>query len=135
MTDIFSKEKRSEVMSAVRYRNSRIEAEVKSLFRKMKIRYRSHPEGLVGKPDFYLPDFDVVVFVDSCFWHGCRHHGTMPKSKRKFWMQKIRRNRERDREVNMFYKKQGKLTLRIWEHSLKTSKVGDVIKKSLQSTK
>ena len=74
-----------------------------------------------------LPDFrrraDIVfrrerlaVFVDGCFWHGCRWHGSSPKRNRRWWLEKIRRNRERDIETAGILRKAGWCVLRIWEH-------------------
>ena len=119
MADIFTKEKRSEVMSSVKGKGSRLEKRVARLLRTNKIRYRSHPKNLPGNPDFYLPEFSTVVFVDSCFWHGCKYHGSHPKTNAKFWERKIERNKERDCEINKAYKQTNHKVLRVWEHQVK----------------
>ena len=119
MTDIFSKNKRSVVMSMVKDKNSNIEREFATLLRYLNIKYRSHQKLLPGKPDFRLVNQEIVIFIDSCFWHGCHHHGSLPKSNRHFWRQKITRNKERDREINREYKQMGWRVIRIWEHNLK----------------
>lgn len=121
MTDIFTTKKRSTVMSAVRNSGSVLEKRVAAFLRKEKIRYRSHPQGMLGKPDFYLPELEMVVFVDSCFWHGCRYHGSIPKTNRTFWNRKIKRNKERDREIRRAYGKTDYRIVRIWEHQLKNA--------------
>ncbi|MCL5098296.1 MAG: very short patch repair endonuclease [Candidatus Omnitrophica bacterium] len=74
---------------------------------------------LPGKPDFVFRRGRVAVFVDGCFWHGCRWHCRMPKSRQSFWMPKISRNRARDREVGRLLRERGWRVLRIWEHSLR----------------
>ena len=119
MADIFSRKARSRMMSSVKHRGSKIEKEVGDILRANGIRYRSHSGTLPGKPDFYFTKQKIVIFVDSCFWHGCRYHGSIPKSHTVFWRKKILRNRERDREINKTYRKMGWRVLRIWQHTLK----------------
>jgi DNA mismatch endonuclease, patch repair protein len=126
MADIFTIEKRGLIMSAVRSTGSKLEKQVATFLRKEKIRYRSHPQRMLGKPDFYLPELEMVVFVDSCFWHGCRYHGSVPKTNRTFWNRKITRNKERDREIRRAYGKTNYRIVRIWEHQLKSGDTNKV---------
>lgn len=58
----------------------------------------------------------VVVFVDGCFWHQCPEHGTVPSSNVDYWIPKLRRNVERDKETNALLELHGWTVLRIWEH-------------------
>lgn len=133
MTDIFSKEKRSIVMSMVKEKNSNIEKKLATLLKHLGIKYRSHPKLLPGKPDFRLVNKEIVIFVDSCFWHGCRYHGSFPKSNKYFWRKKITRNKERDREINLEYKQMGWHAIRVWEHNFKQrgfkNKIANLFKK------
>lgn len=78
---------------------------------------RNYP--LPGKPDFVFPPKKIVVFVDGCFWHGCPLHGSIPKTKQEFWMKKLNRNMERDKEVNTILSERGWRVIRFWEHELK----------------
>lgn len=119
MSDIYTKRKRSEVMAAVKGQGSRIEKRIGVLLKEYGVRYRSHSRTLPGKPDFYFTRLKTVLFVDSCYWHGCKKHGTMPKNNAVFWKKKIARNVERDREINHVYKKMGWRVLRVWEHDLR----------------
>jgi DNA mismatch endonuclease (patch repair protein) len=121
MADIFSSAKRSEVMSRIKNKGSALERFFESELKKIGLRYRKHVSSLPGKPDFIFPDKKAAVFIDSCFWHGCRYHGTLPKSNRKFWKEKIARNKSRDKKVTGEYKKMGWSIMRIWEHKLKSS--------------
>lgn len=73
---------------------------------------------LPGKPDFVFAKERLAIFVDGCFWHGCRWHCRLPKSRQEFWLPKINRNRERDRKVRELLRREGWETMRIWEHSL-----------------
>ena len=117
--DTFSKRKRSEIMRAVKSKNSRMELSVQKRWSEKGIRHRKHSRNLPGIPDISFANKKLVVFLDSCFWHGCRWHGTNPSSNRKFWVQKIKKNKERDKAVNAQYKKAGWKILRFWEHKLK----------------
>ena len=119
MTDIFSKEKRSEIMSKVRNKDSQIEIEFRKELWKEGFRYGKNSAKYFGKPDLVLPKYETVIFIDSCFWHGCRRHGSTPKTRGSFWKTKIEGNKERDAEVSKYYKKLGWKIFRIWEHNLK----------------
>jgi len=132
MADIFSTEKRRVIMSAIKGKGSALERHVAKILRKNGISFRSHPTRLPGKPDFVLPKSRRVVFVDSCFWHGCRYHGSIPKSNRVFWKQKIARNRDRDREINRQYRRLPWRVVRIWEHSLRAEN-GTAVEKALSA--
>lgn len=72
-----------------------------------------------GSPDFYFPKQLLAVFVDGCFWHGCRKCGHVPRQNRPFWAAKLKRNRQRDALTNRRLNLQGIKVLRLWEHELK----------------
>jgi DNA mismatch endonuclease (patch repair protein) len=118
MADKFSKQKRSEIMSKVRNKDSKIEILLRKELWKNGFRYRKNSTKYFGKPDVVLPKHKTVIFVDSCFWHGCKKHGSMPQTRREFWENKITRNKARDKEVSRFYKKEGWNIVRIWEHDI-----------------
>jgi len=65
------------------------------------------------------PQSKTTVFTGGCFWHGCPQHATRPKTNAKFWRDKIRTNRARDRRVNRALRARGWTVLRIWEHELR----------------
>lgn len=81
----------------------------------------THPN-LPGKPDVYFPKNRVAVFLDGCFWHGCRRCGHIPKTNSLFWATKFARNKGRDRKNSQLLRKQGIHVIRAWEHSLKNKK-------------
>lgn len=118
--DRVTKEKRSEMMAAVKGRgNLTTEIALMKILKKEKITgWRRHYDRVEGRPDFAFPKQRVVVFIDGCFWHGCKKHATIPKTNTKFWEDKIARNKERDRKVNRELKKAGWAVLRIWEHDM-----------------
>jgi DNA mismatch endonuclease (patch repair protein) len=119
MPDVFTKAKRSEVMSRIRGRgNKATEIALVRLLRQNGITgWRRHLP-ILGKPDFTFRRERLVVFVDGCFWHGCPKHSNMPSSNRTFWNRKFTRNKVRDRLVSRTLRKNGWNVLRIWEHDL-----------------
>jgi len=119
MPDVFTKAKRSEVMSRIRgCGNKATELALAKLFRRNKITGWRRNQKIFGKPDFVFPKLKLAVFVDGCFWHGCPKHGTQPKGNAVFWRQKISRNKSRDSLVARTLRAKGLLVLRIWEHEL-----------------
>jgi len=68
------------------------------------------------KPDFVFPKQQIAVFVDGCFWHACPRHYQAPKANADYWVPKITRNRERDRETDAALAAMGWLAIRVWEH-------------------
>lgn len=81
-----------------------------------------HASDLKGKPDLVDRKARIVVFLDSCFWHGCPRHLRMPQSNRGYWKKKIGANKRRDREVTRVLEKDGWMVKRIWGHSIKKDK-------------
>lgn len=128
--DIFSKQKRGEIMSKIKSKDTKIEVLFRRALWEKGFRYRKNSSNFFGKPDLVLPKYKTVIFVDSCFWHNCRKHGYLPKSNLKYWRKKIERNKERDKEVIKHYKKIGWKIYRIWEHSiLNVKKKASLLKK------
>lgn len=119
MADTLTKKKRSAVMAAIRSKNNRsTELMLIAIMREEGIKGWRRGRPLPGRPDFVFPTQRLAVFVDGCFWHGCRWHCRMPKSKGSYWKKKISRNQERDKAVSATLKARGWTVVRIWEHSL-----------------
>jgi DNA mismatch endonuclease, patch repair protein len=119
MSDVFSKKKRSAVMSRIRGSgNKDTELRMMAVFRLHGITGWRRGHVLTGKPDFVFPREKLVVFVDGCFWHGCPTHATWPKQNAEFWRTKILGNQKRDRAVSRRLKQRGWRVVRIWEHAL-----------------
>ena len=110
---------RSQTMRAVRGKGNRTtEQKLRLALVRSKVKgWVMHPD-LVGRPDFFFPNAGLAVFVDGCFWHGCPKCGHVPQTRKRFWEGKIRRNRERDREVEASLRKDSYRVLRFWEHDL-----------------
>jgi len=120
MADVFSKAKRSDVMSRIRSRgNKETELALIAFLRLHGFTGWRRRQPLFGKPDFVFREHRVALFVDGCFWHGCPRHGTQPKTNAGFWSEKIRRNIARDRLVNRTLRKAGWRVVRVWEHELR----------------
>lgn len=132
--DKISKEQRSKNMSAIRSKgNKSTEIEFIQLLRKNKITgWRRHKKGAYGSPDFLFAKYKLAVFVNGCFWHGCRKHCKMPKTNKKYWGAKIERNKKRDRKVRKYYKDKEWDVLRFWEHDVKNNKNKIINKISLK---
>ena len=118
MSDVVSKKKRSEIMSRIKSKDSKIEVSFRKELWKKGFRYSKNSAKYFGKPDVVLLKYKTVIFVDSCFWHGCKKHCRIPAVRKKYWTEKIMRNKERDKEVSKHYKKQGWKVFRIWEHEI-----------------
>ena len=129
MADVFTKAKRSEVMSRIRSRGNRdTELALARVFRRHGITgwrrqwevrsAKSEVRRFRVRPDFVFPKLRLAVFVDGCFWHACPHHATQPRNHAVFWRKKLAANRARDRRVNRALRAAGWRVLRIWEHEL-----------------
>jgi DNA mismatch endonuclease (patch repair protein) len=115
--DTLSPIQRSRVMSLIKQRDTKLEKQFRIALWATGVRYRKNVR-MYGTPDIVIRKVRLLIFLDSCFWHGCRHHCRMPKSNVEFWSKKIGKNRERDRAVTRFYRAGGWTVLRFWEHSL-----------------
>lgn len=115
--DIWTKTKRSQVMSRILSRDTAPELRARSMLRGMGLRYRLNVKNLPGKPDIVLRKFKTIIFVHGCFWHshaGCRD-GTIPKTRISYWKNKLLRNKERDFENKQYLERMGWKVLRLWE--------------------
>jgi DNA mismatch endonuclease (patch repair protein) len=135
VADVFTKAKRSLVMSAIRSKgNKDTELRLAAILRMHNIvGWRRH-YGIRGNPDFVFPKERLAIFVDGCFWHGCPQHGRNPGSNRAYWIPKLRRNKQRDLKVSRQLRSVGWRVLRIWEHRLSdpqkvAEKIRSVLKK------
>jgi DNA mismatch endonuclease (patch repair protein) len=115
--DSVSRDVRSHIMSRIKQRDSAIERQLRAALWRAGLRYRKNVR-MHGTPDLVLLRARILIFVDSCFWHGCRFHCRKPKSNVEFWETKILRNRRRDLKVTKFYRRRGWTVFRFWEHQL-----------------
>jgi len=118
-TDIYSRKKRSEIMGSVRGRGTLLELNFAKALRKAGFRFSCNVKRLPGKPDIVFRKEKIVIFVDGCFWHGCKKHFKLPQTNQWFWEEKIGKNVLRDRHINKFYNDMGWMVKRVWEHDAK----------------
>lgn len=100
MSDIYSKSKRSDIMSKISGKETKPEILVRKYLFSKGFRFRKNVKELPGKPDIVLPKYRVVIFIHGCFWHGhfCKR-GNLPSSNIQFWKDKISQNQSRDEDV------------------------------------
>jgi DNA mismatch endonuclease (patch repair protein) len=121
VTDVFTPEKRSQVMRQVKAKGTSPELRVRRLLWGLGLRYRLHRKDLPGAPDIVLPSRRLAVFVHGCFWHGhdCARGSRVPKQNRDYWTAKIARNRARDERTQAELSALGWTPLVVWECELK----------------
>ena len=111
-------------MSRIKSSGSEIEIILGKLMWSNGFRYRKQYKKLPGKPDFVLVKYRIAIFCDSSFWHGYKNMSTKLhhfKTNRDFWVPKIKRNIQRDKEVNRAIKKMGWRVIRFWDFQIKKS--------------
>lgn len=124
-------------MAAIRSKDTKPEMVVRRGLWKRGFRYRLNHKRLPGHPDLVLRKYRTCIFVNGCFWHG--HNVTLtnnhepiiiessecckiPKTNREFWVAKIRRNKERDKEEQRELAKMGWHCITVWECELSPKK-------------
>lgn len=136
MVDIFTPEKRSEIMSRIRSSGTRAEVRLYEIVRSVSAeilgpRKRIYPNAphILGTPDVYVPSVRLAFFLDGCFFHGCPIHGHIPHSNSKYWEQKIKRNKRRDKRYSRKLREDGFSVWRFWEHELKPSSLPQTVRR------
>ena len=120
MADVFSKQKRSDIMKHVRScGNKSTELKLIDIFREQSITGWRRKYPVTGHPDFVFLKFRIAVFVDGCFWHGHDCRNTRPEQNRDYWMIKRQRNIQHDAEITKAFESRGWTVIRIWECELK----------------
>ena len=134
--------RRSANMAAIHSKDTKPEMIVRKGLWKRGFRYRLNSPKLPGHPDLVLRKYRTCIFVNGCFWHG--HHVALPQvnsgerivnsscckipnTNREFWVAKIRRNKERDKEEQRKLAEMGWHCITVWECELKSSKREDTL--------
>jgi DNA mismatch endonuclease, patch repair protein len=115
--DIWTKQKRSEVMSRIKGKNTKPEMILRSELFRQGFRFRVHHKDLPGKPDIVLSKYRTVIFVHGCFWHfhkDCRE-GRIPSSNSKFWKEKFKNNVAKDIKHKQDCEALGWNVIIVWE--------------------
>lgn len=116
MSDIYSKSKRSDIMSKISGKETKPEILVRKYLFSKGFRFRKNVKELPGKPDIVLPKYKTVIFIHGCFWHGhtCKR-GKLPQTNHQFWQKKIEKNIERDNHNTNKLEVKGWNIIIIWQ--------------------
>ena len=112
---------RSKIMGKIRGKNTKPELAFRKALWQAGFRYRVDYKKLIGRPDIALNKYKTVIFIDGDYWHGHQwaERKKKVKTNREFWIAKIERNMQRDREVNAAYLQVGYTVFRFWESEIK----------------
>lgn len=126
MVDVHTPEIRSKNMRAIRSRNTKPELCLRKALYASGLRFRLSIKGLPNRPDLIIPKYQTVIFMHGCFWHGhnCKYF-VLPKSRTKFWQDKIETNKTRDKTAIENLTRLGWNIVIVWECALKSSGIGE----------
>jgi DNA mismatch endonuclease, patch repair protein len=127
--DVHTKEQRSYNMSQIRSSNTKPEMLVRKFLHANGYRYSLHNKKLPGRPDIVLTKYKTIIFIHGCFWHGhanCKYF-KIPKTRTKWWTDKINTNKTNDAKAVKALKKDGWKVIIIWECKLKAAKAGKTL--------
>ena len=127
--DVFSSAKRSEIMSRISSRgNAATELRLREILRARRITGWRRHYPVAGTPDFAFRKERVAIFVDGCYWHGCKKCQRVPKTNLDYWLPKFEANRARDKRVAGLLRRSGWTVLRIAQCDLRNpERVGNRI--------
>lgn len=128
--DIWSKEKRSEVMSKIKGKDTKPELVLRSKLFKLGFRFRVHQKNLPGKPDIVLSKYKTIIFVHGCFWHyhsDCKE-GRIPSTNSTFWSTKLEKNVIRDRRNIETLGQMGWHVMIVWECEIEKNLENSLLK-------
>ena len=136
--DRHTPEQRRRNMQAVKNKDSQIELLLRKELWRRGMHYRKNSTKILGKPDIVFVGKKIAVFCDSEFWHGYNWSERKKdfKSNQEFWIPKIERNMERDREVTERLKAEGWIVLRFWGAEIKKNVAlcADIVEKAYKES-
>lgn len=106
-------------MTAIKSKNTKIEQILSVALWHSSLRFRKNVKDVYGTPDICIKKYKIAIFCDGDFWHGKNYTDTEFDTNKKYWDNKIRRNKERDLEVTIALRDQGWTVLRFWEDEIK----------------
>ena len=96
----------------LKFKDTGIELKIEQELKHRGIFYKKQvPLLSVAIVDFYLPEENIVIQADGCFWHNCPIHNSKPLIGRT----------ERDRQKDITLKENGLIVFRFWEHDINKS--------------
>lgn len=120
--DRVSPRNRSLIMSKIRSKETKLETSfIVWIKKKTKRKFITNVSSIRGRPDIVFPGAKVCIFIDSDFWHGWQYPRWKHLLKNNFWREKIEKNRQRDRRVTSFLRRNNWKVIRIWEHEIKNN--------------
>ena len=136
--DKHTPEQRRKNMQAVRNKDSQIELLLRKELWRRGIHYRKNVNGIYGHPDIAFIGKKIAVFCDSEFWHGFdwENKKNEIKSRKEFWIPKIERNIQRDKEVTQYLKDNGWIVIRFWGKEIKSdpSACADIVERAWRNS-
>jgi DNA mismatch endonuclease (patch repair protein) len=116
MADVFTPEKRSQVMARIRSQDTKPELAVRRSLHRLGYRFRLHDRCLPGRPDIVLKKHRLLIEVKGCFWHSHRClKGRLPVGNHAYWAAKLERNKQRDRHKAKLWRALGWRVATVWE--------------------
>lgn len=130
MVDIVDKATRSQMMAAIKGKNTKPEIAVRKAIHAAGFRFRLHGKNLPSKPDIVLSKYKTAIFVHGCFWHGHNCKGfRWPKTRPAFWREKILGNKKRDQLSRRRLKSLGWTPLVVWECKISQTFLSNIVSK------
>lgn len=126
--DVLTREQRRKAMQANKSQNTKIEIMLRKALWKQGVRYRINCKEIPGKPDIVIKKYKLAIFCDGNFWHGKSPFEQCSD----YWINKIKRNKERDLEITVLLRDSGWLVLRFWESEIKRN-LDECVKKILEA--
>lgn len=118
--DTLTPEQRKKNMRNIKSKDTKVELILRKALWSKGYRYRKNYTKVKGKPDICFPKIKLAIFCDSDFWHGKKLlEGKEPETNKEYWIPKLQKNIERDKEVNKYLKEHGWSILRFWEKDVK----------------
>lgn len=131
MPDFLSSDQRHRNMAAIHSSSTKPEVKLRHELWRRGFRYRKNDKRLPGSPDIVLPRYRTVLFVHGCFWHGhkgCKKY-TVPKTNTEFWIEKVRRNQNRDEKVWRDLESENWEVVIVWECELENKRFGETVER------
>ena len=116
--DKISKEKRSEIMSLIKSKGTKVENIVFKELRKKNIYFQKHYNRIPGNPDIALPRKKRAIFIDGDFWHGYDLEKLKERLPEGYWTKKIQKNVDRDILNRNLLIEKGWSIISVWEHQV-----------------
>ncbi len=134
MADIYTKQKRSLIMSKISGKNTKPEITIRKIAHSLGYRFRLHKKDLPGNPDMVFPKYKKIIFVNGCFWHGHKDctRSKLPTTNKKFWKEKIELNKKRDGKNYNQLKKMDWKYLVIWQCQIRAKSLSKLENKIIK---